>query len=119
MEGVVEKLPFSDADAYFQGRPYQSQIGALCSDQSKPIFKGREALQLNASELKKKYQEGQVPRPPQWGGYIVKPKSIEFWQGQTDRIHDRIRFRRPNVGEPDGILTYPGEDGWIYERLAP
>lgn len=53
------------------------------------------------------------------GGYILKPDSIEFWQGQTTRIHDRIRFRKPKGNEPDGHLTHHGEDGWIYERLAP
>lgn len=53
------------------------------------------------------------------GGYILKPDSIEFWQGQTTRIHDRIRFRKPKENEPDGILTYQADDGWVYERLAP
>lgn len=54
------------------------------------------------------------------GGYLVVPRSIEFWQGQTDRIHDRIRFRKPEKREkPDGIITHLGENGWIYERLAP
>lgn len=50
---------------------------------------------------------------------MLKPHAIEFWQGQTDRIHDRIRFRRPKEGEPDGVLTKQGDDGWIYERLSP
>lgn len=54
------------------------------------------------------------------GGYLIVPRSIEFWQGQTDRIHDRIRFRRPEKGEePDEVVTHLGENGWIYERLAP
>merc|ERR1712136_279556 len=61
-----------------------------------------------------------IPKPSSWGGYIVKPNMIEFWQGQSPRIHDRIRFRRPEGShELDGILTHPGENGWIYERLAP
>ncbi|KAJ8912641.1 hypothetical protein NQ315_015153 [Exocentrus adspersus] len=118
IEGTVEKLPFSDADNYFNKRPYQSQIGALCSQQSEPI-RGRNVLAMREKDLKSKYKEGQVPRPPLWGGYIVKPNSIEFWQGQTDRIHDRIRFRRPRDDEPDGILTHDAEDGWVYERLCP
>jgi pyridoxamine 5'-phosphate oxidase len=119
IEGVAEKLPFSDADQYFKSRPYQSQIGALCSDQSKPI-KNRNVLAEKERELKGVYGEGEVPRPPQWGGYLVRPQSIEFWQGQTDRIHDRIKFRRPTSGEePDGVLTRQGDEGWIYERLAP
>ncbi|KAJ3642392.1 hypothetical protein Zmor_025184 [Zophobas morio] len=119
IEGIAEKLPFCDADDYFQTRPYQSQIGALCSNQSKPIT-SREVLARKEEELKGVYSEGGVPRPPQWGGYIVKPTSIEFWHGQTDRIHDRIKFRKPrDSSEPDGILTHQGENGWIYERLAP
>ncbi|XP_057668132.1 pyridoxine-5'-phosphate oxidase-like isoform X2 [Diorhabda carinulata] len=118
IEGCVEKLPFSYADEYFSKRPYRSQIGALCSDQSKPV-ESREILEKQAKELETKYQEGQVPRPPQWGGYIVKPTSFEFWQGQTDRIHDRIIFRKPNENEPDGKLSHQAADGWIYERLNP
>ncbi|XP_018562256.1 pyridoxine-5'-phosphate oxidase [Anoplophora glabripennis] len=117
IEGTVEKLPFSDADNYFSKRPYQSQIGALCSRQSEPIS-GREVLSCNERELKSKYKE-EVPRPSLWGGYMVKPHTIEFWQGQTDRIHDRIRFRRPKENEPDGILTHEAEEGWVYERLCP
>lgn len=54
------------------------------------------------------------------GGYIVVPKSVEFWQGQSDRLHDRIKFRRPKPGEkPDNILVHQGDDGWVYERLSP
>ncbi|XP_060526611.1 pyridoxine/pyridoxamine 5'-phosphate oxidase [Cylas formicarius] len=118
VEGDVEKLPIAVADEYFEKRPFQSQIGALCSDQSKPVA-GRHSLVEKENYLKKKYSDGGVPRPPQWGGYLVKPKVVEFWQGQTDRLHDRIRFRFPNDNEPDGILTKPGENGWIYERLYP
>lgn len=114
----MEKLPIADGQAYFETRSYNSQIGALCSNQSKPIS-GRDVLANKEKELKSLYGEGQVPRPPKWGGYILKPHTIEFWQGQTDRIHDRIRFRKPKEGEPDNKLSFPGEDGWIYERLAP
>ncbi|KAG5874410.1 hypothetical protein JTB14_033167 [Gonioctena quinquepunctata] len=118
IEGTVEKLPFSQADEYFNKRPYQSQIGALCSDQSKPVA-SRKLLAEREKELKNKHGEGEVPRPPLWGGYLVKPLSYEFWQGQTDRIHDRIRFRRPQPNEPDGVFTHQAEDGWVYERLNP
>nr|CAI5869440.1 unnamed protein product [Callosobruchus analis] len=118
IEGDVEKLSFDDAEKYFKNRPYQSQIGALCSNQSFPVA-SRKDMEEIALQLKEKYKEGEVPRPPLWGGYIVKPHTIEFWQGQTDRIHDRIRFRRPKENEPDGLLTHQGEDGWIYERLYP
>ncbi|KAI4461559.1 pyridoxine-5-phosphate oxidase [Holotrichia oblita] len=119
IEGVASKLPFSDADEYFHSRPYQSQIGALCSDQSKPI-EGRHILWQREVELKQQYSEGNVPRPEQWGGYNITPKSIEFWQGQTDRIHDRIKFRRPKEGEiVDNKYCFVGENNWIYERLCP
>nr|CAH7761439.1 unnamed protein product [Callosobruchus chinensis] len=118
IEGNVEKLAFDDADSYFKNRPYQSQIGALCSNQSCPVASRKDMEQI-ALQLKEKYKEGEVPRPSQWGGYIIKHHTIEFWQGQTDRIHDRIRFRRPKEDEPDGLLTHQGEDGWIYERLYP
>ncbi|CAG9865311.1 unnamed protein product [Phyllotreta striolata] len=118
IEGKVEKLPLSLADDYFSKRPYGSQIGALCSDQSKQVA-SREVLEKKAEELRSQYKEGEVPRPPKWGGYIVKPSYFEFWQGQSDRIHDRIVFRKPGPGEPDGVLTHEGEDGWIYERLSP
>jgi len=119
IEGTVKKLPMLYAEDYFKGRPYQSQIGALCSDQSK-VIESREKLTEIEIELKNKYKEGGVPKPQSWGGYTVTPRSIEFWQGQTDRIHDRIRFRRP-VGDeiPDNVVTHFGEDGWIYERLQP
>jgi len=119
VEGCVEMLPMSAAEEYFSGRPYVSQIGALCSDQSKPIS-GRQVLTQKEFELKCKYKEGQVPKPESWGGYLVKPRSIEFWQGQTDRIHDRIKFFRPEQDVvADNKLTYQAEDGWLYERLAP
>jgi len=118
VEGEVQKLPFAEADEYFRRRPYKSQIGSLCSDQSKPVA-SRDVLIAKADELRGKYKENEVPRPPQWGGYLLKPKSVEFWQGQTDRIHDRIRFRYPKEGEPDEVLTKQGLGRWIYERLCP
>ncbi|KAK9744792.1 Pyridoxine 5prime-phosphate oxidase C-terminal dimerization region [Popillia japonica] len=119
IEGIAVKLPFSDADEYFRSRPYQSQIGALCSDQSKPI-EGRHILWQREGELKKQYSEGNVPRPEQWGGYKVIPNAFEFWQGQTDRIHDRILFRRPKEGETvDNKYCFQGENNWVYERLSP
>ncbi|XP_025833713.1 pyridoxine-5'-phosphate oxidase isoform X3 [Agrilus planipennis] len=119
IEGVIEKLPFSEADEYFNARPYQSQIGALCSDQSKPI-EGRHVLANLEKELRAKYKEGEVPRPKMWGGYLLVPKSIEFWQGQNDRIHDRIKFIKPINNEVTGEkYLHEGENGWYYHRLAP
>ncbi|KAF2892560.1 hypothetical protein ILUMI_13620 [Ignelater luminosus] len=119
IEGPVEKLPPSYAEDYFKTRPYQSQVGALCSNQSK-VIESRECLVAKANQLKEKYKEGEVPKPESWGGFIVVPAVMEFWQGQTDRVHDRIKFRKLKEGEDvDNIITHPGEDNWIYERLQP
>ncbi|KAK4876074.1 hypothetical protein RN001_012496 [Aquatica leii] len=119
IEGTAKKLPMSYATDYFKSRPYRSQIGALSSDQSKPI-ESRTKLTEIAEKLSKKYKEGEVPKPELWGGYAVTPRSIEFWQGQTDRIHDRLRFRFLEKDEVvDNVLTHEGEGGWIYERLQP
>lgn len=122
IEGSVKRIPSDDSDAYFHSRPRSSQIGATLSPQSQPI-QSRQVLMDKERELIKKYSDEstEIPRPDNWGGYVVVPDMIEFWQGQSTRIHDRIRFRRPVQGsqEPDGILTHQGENGWIYERLAP
>ncbi|XP_068156201.1 pyridoxine/pyridoxamine 5'-phosphate oxidase [Drosophila tropicalis] len=120
IEGVAEKISQADSLKYFHERPRASQIGAAASPQSQRI-PSRGYLDEVESGIKAKLgADGEVPLP-NWGGYLVRPSLIEFWQGQTDRLHDRIRFRRgPNVEkEVDGKLTHAGEDGWIYERLAP
>uniref|UniRef100_A0A1Y1M739 pyridoxal 5'-phosphate synthase n=1 Tax=Photinus pyralis TaxID=7054 RepID=A0A1Y1M739_PHOPY len=119
IEGTASKLPMSFADDYFKSRPHASQIGALCSDQSE-LVESRDKLVEFADELRNKYESGEVPKPPHWGGYTVVPKSIEFWQGQNDRIHDRIKFRQAHNDEiPDSLLTHKGVGNWIYERLQP
>ncbi|KAK5645383.1 hypothetical protein RI129_006683 [Pyrocoelia pectoralis] len=119
IEGIAEKLPVSYAETYFKSRPHASQIGALCSNQSK-LIESRDKLIETADDLQNKYKPGEVPKPQHWGGYIVKPKSIEFWQGQNDRIHDRIKFRQAKNDEiPDSVLSHKGVGNWIYERLQP
>lgn len=105
IDGVVEKVSATESDEYFYSRPVGSRIGAWASPQSTVIAK-REVIEKNVEELEKKYASGEVPRPDHWGGYRVKPKSIEFWQGRSSRLHDRIRYRK------DGSV-------WIIERLAP
>uniref|UniRef100_A0A671GAU2 Pyridoxine-5'-phosphate oxidase n=1 Tax=Rhinolophus ferrumequinum TaxID=59479 RepID=A0A671GAU2_RHIFE len=81
----------------------------------------RQYLRKKNQELEKLYQEQEVPKPKYWGGYILYPQMVEFWQGQTNRLHDRIVFRRglPTGDSPLGPMTHRGEEDWLYERLAP
>lgn len=121
IQGRVERLPAKESEEYFQSRPRHSQIGALVSKQS-TVIPNREALDERKDKLDSKYaDESQlIPKPEFWGGYLVVPELIEFWQGQSGRLHDRIVFRKPRAGEePDGQLTKQGHDGWVYERLSP
>ncbi|KAJ8682823.1 hypothetical protein QAD02_018615 [Eretmocerus hayati] len=119
IEGTVTKTSPEDSDEYFNSRPYYSQMGSLSSRQS-TVIPNREFLIEREKELQKEWPGEKIKRPDWWGGYILKPRSIEFWQGQSDRLHDRIRFRRPNPDEkPDNHLVHEGEDGWVYERLSP
>jgi pyridoxamine 5'-phosphate oxidase len=105
IEGTVAKVNPSVSTAYFHSRPHGSQIGAMVSPQSQ-VIKSRAELENHIVILKEKYAEQEVPRPDHWGGYIVKPTTIEFWQGRPSRLHDRIRYKFV-----DG--------NWIIDRLAP
>ena len=105
IEGAVEKISAADSDAYFQSRPEGSRIGAWASPQSR-VIDNREILEENVKQLGIKYGEGFIPRPEHWGGYLVAPTQIEFWQGRSSRLHDRILYRREN-------------DAWVIKRLAP
>jgi pyridoxamine 5'-phosphate oxidase len=108
LTGAVRKLDAAASDAYFASRPYGSRIGALASPQSE-VVAGRDVLEAARDALLARYPDppGDVPRPPHWGGYVVEPDVVEFWQGRPDRLHDRLVYRR-------------GEDGsWRTERLAP
>lgn len=106
IEGNVEKISAEDSEAYFQSRPVGSRIGAWASPQS-TVISGREVIENNVVELEKKYANTPIPRPEHWGGYIVKPINIEFWQGRSSRLHDRILY----TAQKDLL--------WKIERLAP
>ncbi|MEO6550030.1 MAG: pyridoxamine 5'-phosphate oxidase [Ferruginibacter sp.] len=106
IEGVVEKVSAEESDSYFISRPQGSRIGAWASPQSTVIEK-REILEDNVSKYQKQFADQQIPRPGYWGGYRVIPKTIEFWQGRSSRLHDRLQY------------TLLEEGGWKIERLAP
>ena len=106
IEGKVEKVSQSESDAYFQSRPRSSQLGAWVSNQSE-LIDNRKILDQQLEELKQKYADKKVPRPPYWGGFRVIPQSIEFWQGRPSRLHDRLLYRLVEDGS------------WIRKRLSP
>jgi pyridoxamine 5'-phosphate oxidase len=105
IEGDVEMLTESESDAYFASRPRGSQIGAWVSSQSQPVS-SRAMLERCRAELEQNYRDQPVLRPPHWGGYRLVPQNFEFWQGQPDRLHDRISYQRD-------------EQGWVRTRLQP
>ncbi|MFF0294226.1 pyridoxamine 5'-phosphate oxidase [Kitasatospora sp. NPDC004615] len=110
--GRVEKVGRDETAAYFRTRPHGSQLGAWASEQSSPVA-GREVLERRYADLAARYPEGEgVPVPPFWGGYRVVPRTVEFWQGRENRLHDRLRF----VAEGPGGA---GGGGWRVERLCP
>ena len=108
--GTVEHLPDDESDAYFASRPRGAQIAASASPQSE-VIAGRAELERLTAETEARFAaSATVPRPPHWGGYLVRPVTVEFWQGRRSRLHDRLRYRRLEPG-PDA--------GWVVERLAP
>jgi len=126
VEGVASKIAASESDAYFHSRPAASQIGAIVSDQSTPI-ESRGVLTKKNAELEEKYltpasSGAEIPRPDWWGGFDIVPESIEFWQGQSNRIHDRIVFYAPHaekLAEVPMEFRNKAENGWVFCRLSP
>jgi pyridoxamine 5'-phosphate oxidase len=105
VSGPVQRVSQEETAAYFATRPRGSQIGAWASPQSR-VIGSREELEKLDAEVTQRFGEGEIEPPPNWGGFLIAPESVEFWQGRPDRLHDRLRFRRD-------------DDAWILERLAP
>ena len=106
IEGIVERVSEAESDDYFRSRPLGSRLGAWASAQSE-VIASRDVLEERVRQAVQRFPDGEVPRPPFWGGFRVRPLSIEFWQGRPDRLHDRLRYQR-----------VPPED-WHIERLSP
>ncbi|MFG1908663.1 pyridoxamine 5'-phosphate oxidase [Kribbella sp. NPDC048928] len=108
VEGTVTKLPTDEVDDYFASRPRGSQLGAWASQQSQPVA-SREELDLQYESYERQWPEGTgISTPYFWGGYLVAPETVEFWQGRTGRLHDRLAYRRASSGED-----------WELSRLQP
>lgn len=105
IEGPIEKVSAEESEEYFHSRPLGSKIGAWASDQSRRV-ENRDVLEQRFEGFGRKFGDN-VPRPPHWGGYRVKPRVIEFWQGQENRMHDRL------------LYTLQHDASWLIERLAP
>ncbi|MFV0530560.1 MAG: pyridoxamine 5'-phosphate oxidase [Flavobacteriales bacterium] len=106
IKGLAEKLTENLSDGYFEQRPRGSQLGAWASEQS-TIVADKSILDNRLKNFEEQYNGKEIPRPPYWGGYLVKPESVEFWQGRPNRMHDRIRY------------TLQQDFSWKIERLAP
>ena len=107
VEGVVVRVTEVESDEYFATRPRGSQLGAWASEQSR-VIAGRGGLDARYEELAANYKDRQIPRPPHWGGYRVIPLLFEFWQGRSDRLHDRFTYRLRNDVKD-----------WVVERISP
>jgi len=106
IKGMAEKIAPNLSDGYFESRPDGSKLGAIVSPQSE-VIPSRSYLDDKLAELEKEYHNKEIPRPEFWGGYIVRPQSLEFWQGRPNRLHDRIRY------------SLQEDFNWKIERLAP
>jgi pyridoxamine 5'-phosphate oxidase len=106
VSGTVSKLPVVESEAYFRSRPRGSRIGAWASDQSTTVA-DRTELEARWKQVEDRYPEADVPCPPHWGGYVLNPTRVEFWQGRPNRLHDRFRYSRR------------ADNTWNIERLSP
>jgi pyridoxamine 5'-phosphate oxidase len=106
IEGRVKKTSRKESEQYFHTRLAGAQLGAWASRQSE-VIDARRVLDARLEEMKQRFAQGEIPLPPHWGGYRLKPERIEFWQGRPDRLHDRFRYTRKADGS------------WQIDRLAP
>jgi pyridoxamine 5'-phosphate oxidase len=106
ISGHVEKVSETDSDKYFESRPAKSRLGAWVSNQSE-VIASREFLEQRMQEFQHKYENQEIPRPPNWGGLRIIPSEIEFWQGRSSRLHDRL------------LYTHLEDGSWKIERLSP
>lgn len=106
IKGIAEKIAPNLSDGYFESRPDGSKLGAIVSHQSE-IIASREVLEERLHKLEEQYEGKEIPRPDYWGGFIVKPVSVEFWQGRPNRLHDRIRYKLQE------------DYNWKIDRLSP
>ena len=106
VEGPVTMVAAAESDAYFAQRRRGHQLGAWTSNQSE-VLADRRDLERRYEEVRRRFEGGDVPRPPYWGGYRIEPEEVELWQGRPDRLHDRVRWRRNDVGS------------WTADRLWP
>ncbi len=105
LTGTVHRVGRAETEAYFATRPRGSQLGAWASPQSS-VIASRQVLLDELAGVQARFGDGQIPAPPNWGGYLIAPDAVEFWQGRPDRLHDRLRFRSTGAT-------------WALERLAP
>ena len=105
MEGEVSRVSAEESDAYFRSRPRGSRIGAWASRQGS-VLADRQELEGRFDELEARWRGEEIPRPPYWGGYVLRPDAMEFWEGRPSRLHDRVHYMRES-------------DGWRTERLSP
>ena len=106
VSGSVSRIADAESEEYYRSRPLGSRLSAWASHQSQ-VVPGRSLLEAQWEAAARRYADGEVPRPPYWGGYRVLPEDYEFWQGRPNRLHDRLRYRK----------NAPG--GWLIERLSP
>jgi pyridoxamine 5'-phosphate oxidase len=115
--GSAARLSSAEVAAYFAGRPRGAQIGAWASRQSE-VIESRDTLRQDAAVASRRFEDQSVPIPvpAHWGGYLIRATSVEFWQGQPSRLHDRLRFSATDPNDPPPLDT---AEGWVLERLSP